>query len=288
MANRPVILSAATYIEGLVLLIDGFPSERHVVSTRVGSESIEEGTRISDHVTPMPALLKLTGIVSDLGGAQRPTNAWQEIRRIHRAGLPVRVITEWGIYPRMVIERCEAHTAARGMRFDMDLREILIVAAPPPPLINEAPGIINEALRYLGRPTSPTAAASPIEARTRFTQDEIRQQLVERVAAERVERGRQQLLQDRLAPGLDPARQERLERLEDDIGSAIVANFSPEQLRQYITTRREERVAGAPGSLTTILAGAGAADPTGTGPQDAAEQVSGRIDTLVSLGVPTS
>ena len=247
MANRPVILSAATYIEGLVLLVDGYPSERHVLTSRIGGESIEEGTRISDHVTPLPTLLKLSGIVSDLGGAQRPIEAWDAIRRMHRAGQPVRVVTEWAIYPRMIVERCEANSAARGMRFNMDLREILIVAAPPPDF---SPVVSPEARR------SPELYAAQARQATRgtiTTPEEARARLEEGVRSARMARGRQQLLDDRLS-GSTPSpftTPETTEELQDEVGAVRVSQLSPAQLERVLMDRAERMEIAPQRTLTS-------------------------------------
>ena len=71
-------------------------------------------------------------------GGDRPRDAWAAILELHRDSEPVRVTTEWAIYPEMVISRCEAHDAGRGMRFEMELSEILRVSAAMGPVVPSA------------------------------------------------------------------------------------------------------------------------------------------------------
>ena len=67
-----------TTVAAIVLLvdedsaIDGFPTETHILSSRFGGEPLEDGRTVTDHVVAEPAAIELTGIVSDLSGAQRP------------------------------------------------------------------------------------------------------------------------------------------------------------------------------------------------------------------------
>ena len=127
MPNTPVILRARSLVAPLALLVDGYPDRRHKLTSRTGSEPLEDGREATDHNVANPAVLQLTGSVSDLGGDQRPTAAWRAIVKIWKASEPVRVITEWETYPEMIIGRCEGIPIGRGLRFEMEMREIIRV-----------------------------------------------------------------------------------------------------------------------------------------------------------------
>ena len=127
MPNQPIILRCAILVQGLVLFVDGFPSHQHKLSSRTGGEPLEDGREVTDHVVAAPAQVVLKGSVSDLRGGSRTRDAFQAIRRIHKASEPVRVVTEWETYPEMVITRCEPVSVGLGMRFELELREILRV-----------------------------------------------------------------------------------------------------------------------------------------------------------------
>ena len=135
MPNVPIILRAATAVEGLALLVDGYPARTHRVASRSGGEPLEDGREVTDHLVAAPRELSLTGIVSDLAGSQRPAEAWAAIEKINQDSEPVRVITEWGTYSDMIIDQCEGTASGRGMRFTMDVKEILRVSSATGPAV---------------------------------------------------------------------------------------------------------------------------------------------------------
>ena len=128
MPNRPLILRAASVVEPLRLLVDGYPDHRHRLTTRIGGEPLEDGRDVVDHAVAAPKDLVLTGIVSDFNGTQRPRAAWRAIEDLHARAEPVRVTTEWQTYDEMIIRRCEGVAAGRGLRFEMELEEVIRVS----------------------------------------------------------------------------------------------------------------------------------------------------------------
>ena len=124
MPNTPLILRAATEIDALVIFVDGYPDRSHKLDTHIGDERLENGRAVTDHVVSVPQVLAVTGSVSDMLGGNRTKQAWQLIQYLHRTSTVVRVTTEWGVYPEMVIKRCIGTPVGRGMSFDMELREI--------------------------------------------------------------------------------------------------------------------------------------------------------------------
>lgn len=162
MPNRPLILRAASIVEPLQLLVDGYPDRGHKLNSRIGGEPLEDGRFVTDHVVATPIVLALTGIVSDLPGIQRPAAAWQAIENLYKRSQTVTAITEWQTYPEMVIGKCEGTPVGRGLRFEMELREILRVGVPGRPLIPPA-ALTGLAAFRAGEVTRGRIALDPVE-----------------------------------------------------------------------------------------------------------------------------
>ena len=135
MPNVPLIIRAASLVEGLAFTVDGFQSHQHKLTTITGGEPLEDGREVTDHAVARPTQLVLAGTVSNLGGGGRPTAAYKSIASIHEKSEPVRVITEWATYPEMLITRCEPISSGLGMRFEMELTEILRVPLAAGPTV---------------------------------------------------------------------------------------------------------------------------------------------------------
>lgn len=129
MPNRPIIVRALTSVEGLALHVDGWPDRSHKITSRTGSERLEDGLEVTDHVVADSPSVVLTGIVSDFAGARRAAESWQAIRALHRKEEPVRIVTEWETLDEVVIKRAEARPSGRGMRFEMEVAAIVRVGA---------------------------------------------------------------------------------------------------------------------------------------------------------------
>ena len=111
-------------------MVDGFPRSQHALELAKSDEPLEDGTKITDHAATLPEKIKLTGLVSDWYGGSRPGFAWQEIRRLNQVKEPLTVVTEWGIYRNMLMEKVTADELGRGMEFVMDLEEVKRVGNP--------------------------------------------------------------------------------------------------------------------------------------------------------------
>ena len=135
MPNMALIPSAATRIPVLLDVVHGYPTDSHRLETVTGGEPLEDGRMVTDHAVARQERLVLSGIVSDFDGAQRPIDAWAELRRIHAEIEVVEVFTEWAHYPEMLIRRCKADHLNRGMAFELELEQIIRVdfAADPTP-----------------------------------------------------------------------------------------------------------------------------------------------------------
>ncbi len=130
MPNIAIIPHETVRIGALSAVIDGFPSVTHKLSTGLGDAPLEDGAVLTDHAVALPERLELTGFVSDLTiRASAASNAWDELRRLHRETEPLEVITPWGVYPEMLIHEVVANQAGRGMRFSMKLEAVLRVGA---------------------------------------------------------------------------------------------------------------------------------------------------------------
>ena len=129
MPNVALVPGAETTIPLLTAFVDGFPEGTHKLETLTGGGGapVEDGRKVTDHAVALASKLTLTGYVSGFTGGNRPADAWGEIRRLHKAGKTVTVITEWGVYPEMIIRTAEAPQTGRGMRFTLELEEVLRV-----------------------------------------------------------------------------------------------------------------------------------------------------------------
>ena len=161
-----LIPGSATSIPMLGAYVDGYPQATHKLETTTGGAPVEDGRKVTDHAVARAAKLTLTGYMSGLTGGNRPHDAWDEIRRLHKAAKTVAVITEWGLYPEMLIASAEAPQTARGMRFTLELEEILRVGVeaselPPDAVAGPATGRSGEVHR--GRvPLGPPTTLAPI------------------------------------------------------------------------------------------------------------------------------
>lgn len=141
MPNEAIIISAASVIEGLEQVVDGYPHHSHKFTTQTGSEPLIEGRPVTDYANPQPATITLTGRVSDFSGPARLAAAYAEIHRLWSQVETVRLITEWGVWPEMIIVEVQLDPVGRGMVFDVKLQHLIRVAAPvavPPTAVEDA------------------------------------------------------------------------------------------------------------------------------------------------------
>lgn len=124
MPNAILIPNSGTTISVLGDVVDGWPEVTHKLETNIGGEPLEDGREVTDHAVARQSKLILTGWVSDFNGGNRQREAWDKIREVHKAVEPIQVITEWGIYDEMLIDRAEAPHTNRGMMFTIEFREV--------------------------------------------------------------------------------------------------------------------------------------------------------------------
>lgn len=129
MPNSAIIRSARTRIPDLESVMDGIPETTHIIELEKSDEPLEDGTSITDHAVTLPTRLKLTGWCSNMSGVH-PARAWQRLRQIAQAKVPVSVFTEQGVYHNMLFEKCEGVPDGRGLRLQMTLVEIIRVGNP--------------------------------------------------------------------------------------------------------------------------------------------------------------
>ena len=127
MPNIALIPRRSTRISALTAVVDGYPETVHQLETTTGGEPLEDGRDVTDHAVAREEKLTLTGWVSDFGGEDRPGQAWERLREIHRELEPIDVQTEWGRYPEMLIVRAEGRQEGKGLRFTLELRQVIRV-----------------------------------------------------------------------------------------------------------------------------------------------------------------
>ena len=137
MPNVALIPGSGTVISALVDVVDGYPELVHRLETTTGGEPLESGLRVTDHAVARQEQLTLTGWVSDFNGGNRARDAWEKLRELHKKVKTVRVVTEWGVYPEMLIRKAEAPQTARGMRFTLELEEVIRVGVLDTELVAE-------------------------------------------------------------------------------------------------------------------------------------------------------
>ena len=124
MPNIALIPNSQAIISVFGSVVDGWPEVTHKIETTIGGEPLEDGREVTDHAVAKQDKIVMTGWVSDINGGNRPKQAWERIRQIQRLVQPIKVITEWGVYDEMLIDRAEAPQTNRGMNFTLELREI--------------------------------------------------------------------------------------------------------------------------------------------------------------------
>lgn len=128
MGYATLIPDAEPSIEGIDIYITGWTDPTHTLESQAGTEKIEDGATITDHVVAMPAKLTLTGWVSDIAqGSAAAAPAWEQIRKLQREETILRVVTEWMVYEEMFIAGANTVQDSRGMKFTLDLQEIVRV-----------------------------------------------------------------------------------------------------------------------------------------------------------------
>lgn len=134
-----LIPGADPSVDKLDLWVTAWDEPSHSLSSELGTERIEDGSTITDHVVAQPAKLSLIGYISDVSmGPDAPGRAWAQIRKLHKDEAILKVITEWGEYPEMVIKRVDTTQTTRGMKFTLDMQEIVRVGVSRTEMITAA------------------------------------------------------------------------------------------------------------------------------------------------------
>ena len=126
MPNVALIPSQNVSIPALHALVDGFPETQIELKTLTGKAPLESGALITDHASPQPDVLELSGSVSDLlvGGASRGAAAFEALKRLNVESEIVQVITPWWTYAEMLLVEVKPRQSGLGMRFSMKLEEV--------------------------------------------------------------------------------------------------------------------------------------------------------------------
>ena len=125
------------------LVFDVVMNETPSFNSTATENLIEDGAKISDHVTIDPVRLSLSGIVSNtpvsidrenIGNelANPAKDAYEFLKRLRDNGEPFDLVTGFDIYTSMIIEKLSApRTASNGssLFFDLQLKQIRIVSS---------------------------------------------------------------------------------------------------------------------------------------------------------------
>ena len=161
------ILGAGASIDKIDLYVTGYMDVKHELMSQIGTERLEDGSQISDHVVAMPTKVSMVGIVSDMAmGPEAAADCWERIRDVHKSKDILKVITEWGMYDEMVIKSADTTQTTRGMEFNITLQQIVRVGVtqstqaistnPSNPATGRAPEV----------ETGPKALEEPVESAT--------------------------------------------------------------------------------------------------------------------------
>ena len=127
MPNTALIDRARTRVP-LLMQVHGWPDDTLTMTSETGGEPLEDGLPATDHVRRGQDQVTLVGWVSDFNGIDRTHEAIAELRRLHREGTPLEVITEDATHPEMVIRRAQVVKNGRGRELRLDLEEIIRVS----------------------------------------------------------------------------------------------------------------------------------------------------------------
>ena len=108
MPNVAILPNAAPEVPPLTNMVDGFPDEQHSLKVNIAGAPVEDGVSTTDHSVLSNEEVTLTFWVSGWRGGRNPADAWGEIRRLAREREPIRLVTEWGVYPEMLIKEADA------------------------------------------------------------------------------------------------------------------------------------------------------------------------------------
>lgn len=139
MPNMALIPNG-TSVPALAGVVDGYPDALYRLQSRFGDSQLEDGRTVTDHIAEQPIEVTLTGFVSDFdiadgadsGTSRTPADAFDALRRIHNERQVFSLMTEWGEFAEMGMKRCEPRHSGRGMRFELEVREIQRVGVPDP------------------------------------------------------------------------------------------------------------------------------------------------------------
>ena len=124
MPNLALIPEASARIPPLAGVIDGYPRVGHRLTTNIGSEPLEDGREVTDHVVALQEVVTLTAWISNFQGGGRSFDAWQVIRRIWDESITFQLITEMGTLPEVVIEDADAEEETGGATVTLKVRHI--------------------------------------------------------------------------------------------------------------------------------------------------------------------
>lgn len=119
---------------------DAVLREDHTETVKVTEHPVQTGANISDHAYNMPARLTMEVGMSDAmdsivagqftGWGTKSKSAYQMLKQLKEARLPLKVLTRLNLYENMIIEEINAPDdvkTQRGLRCTVTMREIFVI-----------------------------------------------------------------------------------------------------------------------------------------------------------------
>ena len=119
---------------------DAIIREEHTSTIRITEHPVQTGANIADHAYNMPAYLVMEIGMSDVmdslvsgqyaDGPTKSISAYQTLKKLQQARLPLEVLTRLNLYQNMLIEEINApddYKTQYGLRCTVRLREIFVV-----------------------------------------------------------------------------------------------------------------------------------------------------------------
>lgn len=168
-AGLPSDVNQLVYIKTNIggYFFDAVLREDHTESVKVTEHPVQTGANISDHAYNLPAKLTMEIGMSDAmdsivtgqftGWYTKSVSAYQMLKQLKEARLPLRVLTRLNLYENMIIEEINAPDDVKtlyGLRCTVTLKEIFVVEVSKT-TVSARPQTTGATNRNVQQPTTP-------------------------------------------------------------------------------------------------------------------------------------